>query len=130
MLYKLCKCGKKIPYSQTYCDDCIKDIKLNNKFNNKYYDKSVRKNIYNKKFNDFYHCKEWIRLREVAVVRDHALCQDCLTNDIITSYHVVHHIVSIKEDYNKRLILNNLICLCESCHQVRHSKGQGVSGNF
>lgn len=63
MLYKLCKCGAKIPYCKTYCDNCIKDIKINNKFNNRYYDKSVRHNKDNEVYSKFYHTKSWIRLR-------------------------------------------------------------------
>lgn len=113
------KCNKLIPYTDKYCNECIN--KLNDR--HKEYDKRVRKNANNKKYNDFYHSYGWERVRQVAIVRDKALCQDCLQKDIITAYHTVHHIESIKSNWHKRLDINNLICLCESCHQKRHRRG-------
>lgn len=33
----------------------------------------------------------------------------------------VHHIVSLEEDFNKRLNNNNLITLCPICHELAES---------
>ena len=61
-------------------------------------------------------------MRQVAINRDYGLCQDCLKDDRVNTFNTVHHNTPIKIDWSKRLDLNNLVCLCESCHQIRHSK--------
>ena len=61
--------------------------------------------------------------------RDRFLCQICLRNLYNTiswlNYKTVevHHIVEIKEDYNKRLDVDNLITLC-SYHHKMADKGE------
>jgi len=123
MLMKLCsRCNKKIPYGTKYCEQCKDTIKIDKTKSNRYYDKTVRNSEDNMKYSEFYHSKAWQRVREVAVARDYALCQDCMKSKKITIYNVVHHVVSIKKNYDKRLDINNLICLCESCHQIRHKE--------
>ncbi len=118
MLKKICKCGKLIPYNLKMCDECKSMMESKRKQNRKYY----RKTTYERdnKYNKFYKSTEWKKIRQLAIVRDHALCKDCLNSNIITQYNTVHHIVPIKQDWSKRLDINNLVCLCESCHQRRH----------
>ena len=61
--------------------------------------------------------------------RDRFLCQICLRNlyDTIDWLNFktveVHHIVSINEDYNKRLDVENLVTLC-SYHHKMADKGE------
>lgn len=118
MLKKICRCGKIIPYSMKLCDECrakaeeqrkkrIKDYKTYNKDRDSKYDK-------------FYKSREWEVVRAVVIDRDKGLCQDCLKNNTITLFQTVHHIIPIKENWDKRLDVDNLCCLCESCHQKRH----------
>lgn len=124
MLKKICSCGKVIPYNIRFCDKCSETQRKREQV--KYYKERTKER--DEKYNQFYKSKEWKRLRQVVVVRDHAICQDCLKNNIITQYNTVHHIIPIKIEWNKRLDINNLICLCESCHQKRHNaieKGRG-----
>ncbi|WP_250455985.1 HNH endonuclease, partial [Clostridium tertium] len=118
MLKKICRCGKVIPYSMKVCDECKSKVELERKQNIKYYKQTTYER--DSKYNKFYKSKEWNTVRQLAIVRDHALCKDCLDNNVITPYNTVHHIVPIKEDWSRRLDINNLICLCESCHQKRH----------
>ena len=128
---KLCPiCNVLIPYANRYCDACAKIQAERHADSNRHYDKGKRKSEDNKLYDSFYHSSLWLKVRMVVVVRDHALCMDCLKNNIVPLplYHTVHHIIPIKNDYNKRLDINNLICLCEACHQRRHRelKGAGV----
>lgn len=118
MLKKICMCGKVIPYSIKRCPECEAKAEKERKENIRYYKETTYDR--DKKYNKFYKSKEWIKGRQLAIVRDHALCRDCLDKDVITPYNTVHHIVPIKKDWSKRLDIDNLICLCESCHQKRH----------
>ena len=118
MLKKICRCGKVIPYSMKRCHECEAKAEKERKENIRYYKQTTYDR--DSKYNKFYKSKEWIKGRQLAIVRDHALCRDCLDKDVITPYNTVHHIVPIKEDWSKGLDIDNLICLCESCHQKRH----------
>nr|WP_224929081.1 HNH endonuclease signature motif containing protein [Bacillus safensis] len=48
-------------------------------------------------------------------MRDNYLCQSCLKQDRVVPAVMVHHIVELKQDWNKRLDLNNLESICNSC---------------
>jgi 5-methylcytosine-specific restriction enzyme A len=81
-----------------------------------YYDKYKR----DKQSTEFYKSKSWKQLRDAAFNRDHGLCQRCLKAGDIVPADVVHHIVEIKTDWNKRLDINNLESICHSCHNKEH----------
>ena len=50
--------------------------------------------------------------------RDNYLCQECKSKGIYTyNFLEVHHIVKLKDDFDKRLDDNNLITLCCECHK-------------
>lgn len=57
-----------------------------------------------------------IRIRE----RDHYMCVYCMQHDkrINTDDIEVHHIVPVKEDYDRRLDDDNLISLCREHHEA------------
>jgi 5-methylcytosine-specific restriction enzyme A len=80
--------------------------------NDKEYDKHKR----NQQARAFYHSREWERLRQAALVRDHYLCQHCLEHNRITRAVIVDHIVPIAVDWSRRLDINNLQSLCQACH--------------
>lgn len=56
-----------------------------------------------------------LRIRE----RDHYMCVYCMQHDnhINTADIEVHHIIPVKEDYNRRLDDSNLISLCREHHE-------------
>jgi 5-methylcytosine-specific restriction protein A len=70
----------------------------------------------------------WKKLRLVALRRDLYLCQDCLKTGRPTQAEEVHHIISIAEDADKRLDLDNLLSLCGPCHLVHTQEEQGIWG--
>lgn len=77
----------------------------------------------------FRNTKAWARKSVEIKQRDRYLCQCCLNNLYNTmamlNYKAVevHHIVPIKEDYNRRLDNSNLITLC-SFHHKMADKGE------
>lgn len=87
----------------------------------------VTQNNYNKtrdkKTSSFYNSYKWQKLRRVAFERDNWLCQRCLKKGILKRADVVHHIVEIRDDWSKRLDLDNLESLCHGCHNAIHGKG-------
>jgi 5-methylcytosine-specific restriction protein A len=70
----------------------------------------------------FYKSKGWKIARKKALARDEYICQDCKRLGYIVPAVTVHHIIPIKEEWKLRLIIENMVSLCESCHQQRHRK--------
>jgi len=70
----------------------------------------------------FYKTTGWKQARKSALARDNYLCQDCMKLGYVVPAQTVHHIIPIKVMWQLRLIIDNMICLCESCHQQRHRK--------
>lgn len=118
MLKKICRCGKLIPYNIKLCEQCKTKADLERKQNIKHYKKTTFER--DSKYNKFYKSAEWERLRQVAIARDNGLCQRCLEYNTITPAHTVHHIIPVKDNWDKRLDIDNLISLCPSCHQIIH----------
>ena len=90
-----------------------------------------QKRIINRRYNQhrtddkeqaFYKTTGWKQARKSALARDNYLCQDCLKMGYVVPAQTVHHIIPIKIMWQLRLIIDNIICLCESCHQQRHRK--------
>jgi hypothetical protein len=113
-LKKICsKCNKIIDIGQTYCEECT-NKRINEKaIRNRHYDNHLR----NKRSKEFYHSSEWIIIRPVVISNYKGL-------DLYAYYiqkeirlaEMVHHIVEIEEDWNKRLDIANLFPLTNSNH--------------
>lgn len=63
-----------------------------------------------------YRGKGWLRARSAAVERDNGTCRGC--GKIVGKSISVHHIVPFRlfDSVEKANALDNLICLCQSCH--------------
>lgn len=72
-----------------------------------------------KQRDPFYGTARWKRAREAALRRDLYLCQDCLPNRL-TPATMVHHIVPLEQDRSLATELDNLVSLCDACHNRRH----------
>ena len=122
-----------MPYKKLH--KCNK-IGCNNLTRNRYCEKHEyieieQKKAWNRKYNSkrdddkeqaFYKTVGWKQARKVALARDNYLCQDCLKLGVVVPAQTVHHIIPIKVLWQLRLIIDNMISLCESCHQERHRK--------
>lgn len=79
------------------------------------------------KYMKFYHSPEWRRTKKQVHIRDHYLCQSCLRNGVVKSMNenerfYVHHIIELKDDWDKRLDMDNLETVCATCHIGNHRK--------
>ncbi|WBL53610.1 HNH endonuclease [Bacillus phage yong1] len=99
-----------------YCDE----HKTQQQEETKHYNKHSR----NKTITSFYKSTDWKRTRQLGLIRDNYLCQHCLKDHCFTPADMVHHIVEVKEDWSKRLDLDNLVSLCNACHNKVHG-GEG-----
>ncbi|KEH91576.1 HNH endonuclease (plasmid) [Clostridium botulinum C/D str. BKT12695] len=102
----MCSCGNIIKQG-TKCPKCSKK-----------YDNLVR----DKKSRNFYHSRSWIITRNRIKNRDNGLCLVCLKSKTITPMDTVHHIEELSNTWSKRLDSNNLISVCNSCHNSIHAK--------
>ncbi|AVQ34413.1 HNH endonuclease [Staphylococcus muscae] len=84
---------------------------------------NIRKNgRYQYEHDWFYRSKAWERIREIALDRDNYLCQMCLEHGEITDAKIVHHIVYVDHDFSKALEIDNLMSVCQKCHNQIHAK--------
>ena len=107
-IYKRCdRCGKRLP-AGTKCKCSKKRYK--------------HEKIYiDDKIESFYLSKEWRKKREYMIDVYHQLdIYDLYINDVISYGRIMHHIVPLKDDWNKRLEDTNLIYLTDSNHQALH----------
>ena len=86
---------------------------------------------YDKKPDPFYKSRAWRQLRREALQRDHYLCQDCMAakarGEMIRprAATVVHHMQPVELRPDLSLDLDNLISLCDPCHNKRHPEKGG-----
>jgi 5-methylcytosine-specific restriction enzyme A len=97
----------------------------------RYYDEHIR----DRKAREFYHSKEWQRVRQAALMRDNYLCQDCLEEKRITPADVVDHIKPVRWFWHLRLELSNTRSLCHAHHNKKTAEdkkkyGEGQVKNF
>ena len=107
-----------IPQHEKYCSKCSTKIKMDTQEERRIYFKEYNEN--RKDINEFYNSKKWKVTRELAKLNDYNLCLICFSKGILKECDLVHHIVEVKEDMNLALNLDNLICLCNSCHRKVH----------
>jgi 5-methylcytosine-specific restriction enzyme A len=108
-IYRRCgRCGKRLP-SGTKCE-CLKE-------RHKEYDKYSRDKV----SDDFYHSKEWEIARDDAISYYAGLdIYSYYIEGILEYGQTVHHIIPLKDDWNKRTDRINLIYLTDSNHQLIH----------
>lgn len=68
----------------------------------------------------FYNCIHWLHKRAEALERDNYECQRCKANGLYSPAECVHHMKHVKKFPQLALNLDNLISLCNSCHDLEH----------
>ena len=63
--------------------------------------------------------RTWQKVREMKASRD-PLCEECYKVGIEKPMELVHHILSIEEYPELRLVMENLMSLCRNCHDEIH----------
>jgi 5-methylcytosine-specific restriction endonuclease McrA len=61
----------------------------------------------------------WNRVRKIKADLS-PLCESCLIKNIERPMNVVHHIKTIEQYPELRLVLQNLLSLCTPCHEKIH----------
>jgi len=116
-LKKLCKCGKIIDYNLKRCKHCERQFKKERAEYNKHYDKHIR----DRQTAAFYKSPEWIRTREYVLRKYKGLdLYAFFIEKKIVYADTVHHIEELKENWNRRLDINNLFPLSSSNHNRIH----------
>ena len=121
-LKKFCpKCNEVlIGIGDKYCEACMLKAKKDNREDRREYYRAYKQSRDN--ISDFYNTKEWRAIRLMALAKQLHLCQVCLAKKIFAKADMVHHIIPLRDDYTKGLELDNLICLCNSCHKKVHAQ--------
>lgn len=118
------KCNKPICQTLINFDEkyCIKhkDVEDKNKYErNKRYNKEVRYSKDNMHIATFYTTSQWRNARNIKL-SESPLCQRCLTNGYVTQAKIVHHIIEVRDDWERRLEHENLESICQACHNKEH----------
>jgi len=73
----------------------------------------------------FYHSKQWLRVRKLAILRANGLCERCERPG-----YIVHHIIELTPDNvtDPMIALNtdNLEYVCLDCHNAEHMESNGT----
>lgn len=114
MLFHKCGCGALIPQGITMCEACAKS-KVGQQSRHIEYNKHRR----NKKTADFYISSIWRKTRANVIKRFDGVDVYAfyILHDIQTA-DMVHHIIPIEDDWDRRLDVSNLIPLSNHSHGV------------
>lgn len=117
-LMKLCRCSKRIPLGDKYCIECTEKVEQLNKERHK-----INKlNRTDKNEQELYTSQEWIKTSDEAKRKTFGLdVYELYINNRAISGQTVHHIVEVKDDWDKRLDISNLIYLTNSNHKHIHN---------
>lgn len=117
ILHKCRYCGKSIPVGQ-HCE-CQKKEHANDKY---VYSSQKIKHTQHTYSDSFYHSKDWRRLRLVAMaLYKNTDIYSWYKYGILEAGFTVHHIIPLKDDYDRRTDINNLIYLTEENHRAIHA---------
>lgn len=119
----ICKfsgCNRIISGNKRYCTEHEEYFKLLKTEHNQRYDKKIRR-IRDKKYTVFYHSGEWERLRDTVIKKYKGLDLFAyyIENSIVAAT-IGHHIIELKEDWSKRLTIDNIIPVSDRSHKKLH----------
>lgn len=110
MIYKRCgRCGKRIP-SGSKCE-CLKE-------RHKEYDMYSR----DQRSKKFYNSSEWKQVRDMVLTFDEMDVYMFMTQRKIIMADTVHHITPLKDDWSRRLDIENLMSLNHDTHSMIERK--------
>lgn len=114
MFKKVCPmCSKVIDRRYPLCPECT--VKMTSK-RNKAYNAVLR----NKDHDAVYQDSRWREIKPIVHQRDSDYCRLCFENHTLKNLQMVHHIIEPENDMSLAYNKDNLISLCESCHQHVH----------
>lgn len=102
---------------KTYCEEHEYLIKQQKAEHDKRFDQEKR----DQEAKAFYDSADWRKVKELRLNQDKHLCYRCYMGKRIKPADVVHHVVPLEVDWNRRLDLKNLRSLCHYCHNYIHN---------
>ena len=72
----------------------------------------------------FYVTKAWKQIRLERLAKDNHLCRRCKKRGLLIPATMVHHIRPLEDYPELGLELDNLISLCNTCHEQVEKRGQ------
>jgi|SRR5690625_1319520 len=72
--------------------------------------------------NRFYGRVQWTRVRSNILRRDEYMCRECRRFGRTTEATHVHHIFPIETHWELRTNRDNLVSLCNVCHEKMHNR--------
>lgn len=75
-----------------------------------------------KRVNPFYKSTRWKNKRDNILRRDEYMCRECRRYGRTTQATHVHHIFELEKYSALALINDNLISLCNKCHEQMHNR--------
>lgn len=75
--------------------------------------------------NPFYKTSKWLREREKRLRRDQYMCRECKRYGKTSPATTVHHVIPLDQRPDLKLNINNLISLCDKCHNQMHNRITG-----
>lgn len=98
-------CNELVPQGQRYCTKHANT-----------YDREIRYTV-DKQYSDFYHSKVWELIQPLVMQKYHGLCvYSLIIEHKVVKAGAVHHIVPIRDDWDRRLDMGNLIPISDSIH--------------
>ena len=80
----------------------------------------IRALIKHNNIKAFYKSGHWKKVRTDALQRDNNECQKCKARGDYSKAQCVHHKQHVKKRPDLALTLDNVISLCDSCHNEEH----------
>lgn len=74
--------------------------------------------------NRFYKSYPWIKLRKQVILRDNNECQRCKEHGKFSIGQCVHHKKELRKHPELALDIDNLITLCNTCHNSIHDRNE------
>ena len=71
---------------------------------------------------NIYKTRKWLRTRERVLRRDEYMCRECRRYGRTTPATTVHHILPLEQRPDLKLNSQNLISLCNECHNQMHDR--------
>lgn len=118
-LKKYCKCGKLIDATMSRCEDCEVIYREKELSRQKRYDKTKR----DKDSVKFYNSTMWKNTRAYVLDRFNYIdVYQYYINKVLVPADTVHHIVELKDNWDRRYDVSNLIPLSDSTHMMIHGE--------
>lgn len=116
------------PKKQCNHAGCVKLVDYDTRFCTQHKQARPKQAYYERKLKDekylsFYNSKSWRKASELYRLSN-PVCVECLKQNIIKKADVVDHIVEIKDDWNKRLDIDNFQSLCHRHHNAKTKREQ------